>query len=69
MAVLSLKAWMTYFGGDPAVGGRKIVLDDRPMNIAGVMPPRFTWHVADMCIPDNADRSDPDVMVMERLFG
>jgi hypothetical protein len=60
---------MTYFGGDPAVLGRKIVLDDRPMHIAGVMPPRFPWHPADVWIPDNADRSDPDAMVMERLFG
>jgi hypothetical protein len=62
VAVLSHIASMTYFGGDPAVLGRKIVLDDRPMNIVGVMPPRFTWHVADVCIPDNADRSDPDAM-------
>jgi hypothetical protein len=68
-AVLSHEASKTYFGGDPAVLSRKIVLDDRPMNIAGVMPPRFTWHVADLWIPDNADCSDPDAMVMERLFG
>jgi hypothetical protein len=36
VAVLSHIASMTYFGGDPAVLGRKIVLDDRPMSIVGV---------------------------------
>src|SRR5260370_6285447 len=52
VAVLSHKAWITYFGGDPAIVGRGIILDDRPMNIIGVMPPRFTWNVADVWIPD-----------------
>src|SRR5438045_2582815 len=29
LAVLSHNAWMTYFGGDSAIVGRKIILDDR----------------------------------------
>jgi putative ABC transport system permease protein len=59
VAVVSHKAWITYFGGDPGVLGRTLVLDDRPMTIVGVMPPRFTWHVADVWIPDPAERGDP----------
>jgi putative ABC transport system permease protein len=62
VAVLSHRAWMKYFGGDPAVLGRAMVLDDLPMTIVGVMPPRFTWHVADVWIPDAADRSSPDTL-------
>jgi hypothetical protein len=42
VAILSHKAWMTYFGGDPAILGRKIVLDEKAMNVIGVMPPHFT---------------------------
>ena len=62
VAVLSHKAWMAYFGGYAAILGRNIVLDDHPMTIVGVMPPRFTWHVADVWIPDAADQRDPDAM-------
>jgi putative ABC transport system permease protein len=62
VAILSHKAWMTYFGGDPAILGRKIVLDEKAMNVIGVMPPHFTWHVADVWIPDAAEPGDPDAM-------
>jgi putative ABC transport system permease protein len=62
VAVLSHRAWMKYFGGDPAVLGRGMVLDNLPMTIVGVMPPHFTWHVADVWIPDVADRNGPDAL-------
>ena len=32
------------------------------MTVIGVMPPRFTWNMADIWIPDPADRRDPDGM-------
>jgi putative ABC transport system permease protein len=32
------------------------------MTVIGVMPPRFTWNVADVWVPDHADRRDPDGM-------
>jgi putative ABC transport system permease protein len=51
VAVLRHRAWVTYFGGDPAVVGRTVVLDDVPRTIVGVMPPRFTWHAADLWMP------------------
>lgn len=62
VAVLSYKAWVAYFGRDPAILGRSITLDNRPMTIIGVMPPRFTWHVADLWIPDAASLNGPDGM-------
>ncbi len=62
VAVVSHKAWISYFGGDPGILGRTISLNDTPMTVIGVMPPRFTWNVADVWVPDPADRRDPDGM-------
>lgn len=62
VAILSYKTWLTFFSGNPSVLGSTIVLDNQPMNIIGVMPPRFTWHVADVWTPDPAVASDPDAM-------
>lgn len=59
VAVISHQTWMTYFGGDPDVLGRTISLNDIPMTVIGVMPSRFTWNVADVWVPDPADRRDP----------
>jgi putative ABC transport system permease protein len=56
VAVLRYRAWMTYFGGDPGVVGRTVTFDGTPRTIVGVMPPRFTWHAADLWIPDPLDR-------------
>lgn len=62
IVILDYKAWMTYFHGDPNILGRKIVLDDKPMTISGVMPPHFTWNAVNAWIPDPASRNDPDAM-------
>jgi predicted permease len=62
VAVLSHRTWISYFGGDPGILGRTISLNDTPMTVIGVMPPRFTWNVADVWVPDPADRRDPDGM-------
>ncbi len=60
VAVLSYAAWMKYFSADRSVIGRQIVLDSRPMNVIGVMPPHFGWNNADVWIPDAASLSDPN---------
>lgn len=62
VAVMSHKTWMAHFGGDPAVVGRTIVLNDTPLTVIGVMPPRFAWNNADVWLPDAAERSDPNGM-------
>jgi predicted permease len=41
VVVLSHAVWQRRFGGNPAAIGSNIVLDGRPHNIVGVMPPAF----------------------------
>jgi predicted permease len=41
--LLSDTGWRRFFGADPRVVGRKVVLDGDPVIVAGVMPPRFTF--------------------------
>lgn len=43
--LLSDAFWRERFGADPAIVGRKLVLDDEPVTVAGVMPPRFRFPV------------------------
>ena len=42
MAVLSHAFWMRRFGGDPAIVGRWLTLEERQIQIVGVAEPRFT---------------------------
>jgi putative ABC transport system permease protein len=41
VAVLGHDLWRSRFGGDPAVVGRRIVLNDVPVEVVGVMPQGF----------------------------
>jgi predicted permease len=41
VAVISYDFWQRRFGLDPAVVGRRITLDNRPLTIVGVAPPGF----------------------------
>src|SRR3954469_4396902 len=41
--VLSYGTWQTVFGGDSSVVGRTVQMSGAPMQILGVMPPRFTF--------------------------
>lgn len=68
VAVLRHRAWVSYFGGDPAILGRTVRLNGEPRTIVGVMPPRFTWHAADIWIPAAVDRAAPDVVSARRNF-
>ena len=47
-ALLSDGFWRAKFGADPTVVGRRIVLNDRPHTIVGVMPPRFDFPSSDV---------------------
>ncbi|HEY7303043.1 MAG TPA: ABC transporter permease [Bryobacteraceae bacterium] len=40
-AVISDRFWRNWFGGDPRVLGRKIVLNNVVVTVVGVMPPKF----------------------------
>ena len=43
--LLSDGFWRRRLGADPAIVGRKLVLDDVPVTVAGVMPPEFRFPV------------------------
>jgi putative ABC transport system permease protein len=62
IVVLSHEAWVAQFGAAPDVVGRTITLDGDARTVVGVMPPRFTWHVADAWVPSpvRPAAADPD---------
>ena len=60
VAVLRHRAWVNFFGADPQVLGRVIVLNGEPRTVVGVMPARFTWHGADFWIPIRDGDGDLD---------
>ena len=46
--ILSSLLWRSRFGGDPAILGKTIALDEKPFHVIGIMP-------ADFRFPDSAD--------------
>jgi len=68
VAVLRHRAWVTHFAADPGVLGRVMLLDGTPRTIVGVMPPRFTWHAADLWIPGPIDTTAADARTAPRNF-
>ncbi len=61
IAVISYDLWRTRFGADPAVLGRRIVLNDIPHTVMGVMPPDFDFPTAraQVWLPVTRDDLDP----------
>lgn len=47
VAVLSHAFWQRRFGGDPAICGRRILLNGEPFEVIGVMPPEYRYPSAD----------------------
>ena len=44
VAILGHALWRTRFGADPAIVGRRILLDGAAQTVVGVMPPDFWYH-------------------------
>jgi predicted permease len=42
VVVLSHRYWLTRFGGDPKVAGKKVLVNNYPMEVVGVSAPGFT---------------------------
>jgi predicted permease len=42
-AVISYGGWQRFFGGDPAIVGTSVTLNNTPFTIVGVMPPGFDY--------------------------
>jgi predicted permease len=68
VAVLRHRAWVTHFAADREVIGRVIDLDGTLRTIVGVMPPRFTWHAADVWVPGPIRRHAADAVTAPRNF-
>lgn len=68
VAVLRYRAWLAYFGGDPGVIGKTVILNGESRTIIGVMPKRFTWHAADLWIPGPLDLSAANAQRTFRNF-
>jgi predicted permease len=75
--VLSYQAWQTRFGGDPAIIGRRLLLDGSPHDVIGVMPPDFLfpsrdtdfWQLLRFAPADFEDRGNLYLRVVGRLPG
>jgi predicted permease len=50
VVLLSERIWISRFGGDPAIVGKSITLDDVPHRIVGVMPASFRWPEANVAM-------------------
>jgi predicted permease len=56
VVVLGYRFWQRQFGGDPAVVGRQLRLNDKIRTVVGVMPKRFMWRGADVYLPITFER-------------
>jgi len=51
-AILSYGLWQSRFGGDPAIVGKPIRVNERELQVIGVMPPRFRFpEIDDLWVP------------------
>ncbi len=49
--VMSYRLWAKQFNKDPAIVGTSLTLNDRPVTLVGIMPPRFLWGNRDIWMP------------------
>ncbi len=67
--VLTVKAWDRLFNSSPSALGQKIVLNDQPFTVIGVMPSRFGWWTDDggwVVLPEDS-RDARNVFAIMRL--
>ena len=50
VAVLGHAFWVSAFGRNPSIVGRHVVVDDRPVEIVGVLPPAFAYPSTDVAV-------------------
>ena len=71
VAILSDGLWRRRFGGNVAMVGQTVLLNDQPVTVVGIMPPQFKFiNGADLFVPMRArpDRNfDPNAEVIGRL--
>ena len=62
---MSHRLWKKQFNSDPSVVGKTFVLNGQPHTLVSVMPPRFLLGNADIWVPNNMNRSDPESQKLE----
>jgi len=70
VAILSDGLWRRRFGGNVALVGQTVLLNDHPVTVVGIMPPQFKFTGADLFVPMKArpDKNfDPNAEVIGRL--
>ena len=73
VVVLPFDLWQRRFGGNPAVLGQTLQMDDRPCVIVGVLPQAFRWVNAELFLPlvpsaeEAAEFGANSMMVLGRL--
>lgn len=62
VVAIAHKCWLRLFHGDPGIVGRKILVNDKPMTVVAIMPPRFTLDGADLwgVTPARIEAADPN---------
>ena len=74
-AVLMYRTWQARFGGDPAIVGRALILNNEPHEVIGILPPAFEFPIDnfDVWLPYSAlplqerERGSRNTMVVGRL--
>jgi predicted permease len=59
--VMSYRLWAQQFGKDPGLIGTSMTLNDQPMTLVGIMPPRFLWGNSDIWIPVRWSHTDINI--------
>ena len=76
VVIISYGLWQRHYGGDPAIVGKSILVDDQPFTVVGVLPKGFTlWGTSrqlDLWMPfafgsAQLDRGNHSVIVFGRL--
>jgi putative ABC transport system permease protein len=74
VVMLSHSLWLRRYGADPAIVGRKILIDARPFTVIGVLPGDFQFYQPDLDVwmpldleSIGRDRQNHSVMVFARL--
>jgi putative ABC transport system permease protein len=62
---MSYRLWKKQFNSDPNLVGKTLILNGQPRTLVAVMPPRFLLGNADIWVPSNMNRSDPDTQKLE----
>ena len=62
---MSYRLWKKQFNSNPNLVGKTLILNGQPRTLVAVMPPRFLLGNADIWIPSNMNRSDPETQKLE----